>query len=78
VTVENMRLAVMIAPVRVPAGVAARSLRTTMASRRLSPMVQTATVGASVAHQWVWRTRPAAAKGRMRSRTNFDCQLSLG
>ncbi len=67
----------MTAPVKAAPGVAARSLKTTSASSRLRPTVQTATGADCTAHQWVWSTTLAAAKGRTSSSTSFDCQTSF-
>ena len=63
-TVENMRLAVITAPVSAPAGVAARSRQVTSPRTALSPIAHIATATDSAAHSWQPRKTCSPRKGQ--------------
>jgi hypothetical protein len=75
--VENIRLAVINAPVAAAAGVAARSFHMISASNALNPSDQITTAADSVAHSKHESSTPVPAKGSTASNTIFDCHDSF-
>jgi hypothetical protein len=73
--VENMRLAVIAAPVTAATGVADRAVQANKPSSALKPRIQTATDGPWAAHQRAWNTTSTAAAGSTSKRMAFDCHL---
>ncbi len=76
-TVEIIRLAVINAPVRAAAGVAARNLQVTRPRSALNPSVQITTEAETVAQPKHASSTSVAAKGNTASNTSFDCQARL-
>jgi hypothetical protein len=75
--VENMRLAVIAAPVTAAPSVADRAVQANKPSSVLKPRVQIATDGAWAAHQRAWNITSIATTGTTNKRTAFDCHLSF-
>lgn len=75
--VENIRLAVMVAPVAAAPSVAARARHVISPSNALRPMVQRAVRGSRARYQELSKNAFTAANGSTASRMSLDCQPRL-